>query len=44
MNMSILERVRVLRSMGAHRNRALFYEMKRKGVINKEVGKLLRSM
>ena len=44
MNMSILERVRVLRSMGAHRNRALFAEMKRKGVINKEVGKLLRSM
>ena len=44
MNMSILERVRVLKSMGAHRNRALFYEMKRKGVINKEVGKLLRSM
>lgn len=43
MNMSILERVRVLKSMGAHRNRALFYEMKRKGVINKEVGKLLRS-
>ena len=44
MNMSILERVRVLKSMGAHRNRALFYEMKRKGVINKEVGKLLRSL
>jgi len=43
MNMSILERVRVLKSMGAHRNRALFHEMKRKGVINKEVGKLLRS-
>jgi hypothetical protein len=43
MNMSILERVRVLKSMGAHRNRALFYEMKRKGVINKEVGKLLRN-
>lgn len=44
MNMSILERVRVLRSMGAHRNRALFAEMKRKGVINKEVGRLLRSL
>jgi len=43
MNMSILERVRVLKSMGVHRNRALFSEMKRKGVINKEVGKLLRS-
>ena len=44
MNMSILERVRVLKSMGVHRNRALFSEMKRKGVINKEVGRLLRSL
>tara|TARA_R100001591_G_C4353224_1_gene183647 strand:+ start:692 stop:4402 length:3711 start_codon:yes stop_codon:yes gene_type:complete len=44
MNMSILERVRVLRDIGAHRNSAMFYEFKRKGVINKEVAKLLRSL
>ena len=42
MNMSIIERVNALKALNAHRDRRLFKEYKRKGVITKDVAMLLK--
>lgn len=42
LNMSILERADMLIAMGANMDRALYREMRRKGIINKDVRAILR--
>ena len=42
LNMSILERADMLIAMGANTDRALYREMRRKGIINKDVRAILR--
>jgi hypothetical protein len=42
MNMSIAERAEVLRDMGVDKDRSMLREYKRKGIINKDVNRLLQ--